>query len=93
MKKIIVFFVVATFYSLNGFAQGKTMPQWLSDAESTIKSEPKFAQAAKVNFNIGTYGICSAVGLAVAAGYAKGQKFEQKNTFYSCISDCTCRCL
>jgi len=81
VKKRIIFFGVAIFYSLNALSQNMTMPQWLDAADTNIKNEPKFAQAAKVNFDIGTYGICSNVGLAVAAGYVKGQKFEQKTLF------------
>jgi hypothetical protein len=80
MNKIL-FSCFVLFFSLNVPAQNITFDQWLTAIDSSIKKNPKLAQAASVNFDVGTYGLCSNVGIAVAAGYTKGQEYKPETLY------------
>ena len=62
-------------------AKSPTLIQFLDGVDAQVRKNPKLAQAAVANFNIGTYGICSNVGIAVMAGDVKGQKYSQETLF------------
>jgi hypothetical protein len=81
MKKLLICLVLVTALPLNALAQNFTFAQWLNHADLQLNKNLKMTQAAKVNLDVSTYGVCSNVGLAVAAGEVKGEKYSNETLF------------
>jgi len=81
MKKLLICLALVTALPLNALAQNFTFAQWLNHADLQLNKNLKMTQAAKVNLDVSTYGVCSNVGLAVAAGEVKGEKYSNETLF------------